>query len=464
MKKTVRKVAKIVDEAFSNYVRHIHEDLAEDAPQTTPDFSDVEYRWGSTDYERVATDYAENEAGMLDHERYLSVMVELYLERQGLDVEGSDRLENYSSDIVWVDIDSSGGSQMNGQPIIHIGAIPPELKNRMRSRLENEIDSPHTDSIVEFPSEFSRASMELGLNRDKFEEIIAHELTHFHVTMNTDIGELQQQGYSYSDLDEDFDQFMSSLLSDWKSPKEQAKEISTGSDISTLEEIFCYFVSFIYDRENMGVSDELYDDPEVIEWGANIVVERYKIDEPDYPVDWARRKLVAVFNRVARKGRLTSSGDKRDLITLFLYEMLPDSELERIDKLERICEEEISQAYSDLETAVKDIEKAESNGGSSEVLKDFKKFDREVDWNNPRELEDMLMQEALNKAAPNKSIHEVHETVGNLIREEVRTLMKLIDITVDLDKELSQKDEHRELRTAIKEIKKTKEDLEQLQT
>lgn len=462
MKEEIARAAEILDSEFQQYCEEVHKELKAEAPRTTPDFSNTEYRWGESEYEAAAAGVTEG-GSRVDHATFLEVMMALYLGKEGFSIDkiGYNRINKSDTELVWKNLSGKGGSSLAGRNLIYIGSVPHSLRKVMSDSINANLSSKAAKQLSVFPTSYSKASVLFGRNREEFKELIAHELTHYYANFNTDIGELQREGFEYSYEDISADEFVKNLRSDAKSVREQAQEVSTGEDISAIEEIFSYFVSYYYTGNKSAINDSLYEKSEYIDWGRNIVIEKFNMENPENPVDWARAELKRVLDRVAQKGMLKQNGEKRNLITLFLYEMMPEEDLKRIQEIKSICEGDLARAFSDLEQAIEDIEEYES-GRDPRVLKEFREFQQEVDWDNPRELEDVLAHRILRKAAPERSLHETHNIIRTQIAQEIDRLDDMVQIAANLGQELGDTEERRELKKAAQEIRSIESELKSL--
>jgi len=245
-----------------------------------------------------------------------------------------------------------------------------------------------------------------------------------------------------------------------KANQNQAAEIGSKDSISAIEEVFAHFIGFQY-VENRDVSSN-YDRDKYIQWGLDILYEKASAENPGRPVDWAREEMKQVFEDIAQRGQLRKDGEVRDVFIIFLKSMMPQSDRKRMNYMRQVAEGDLSTAYSDLHQALNDIERVERDKGRKEAFDDFRGFEQEVDWDNPREIEDIVLHGVLEEAVGNLSLSDTEKLLRKKISEEVQNLEKLVEKAKTLEQEVKDKEGDQELVTALRELSQAEQEVAQL--
>lgn len=464
----LREIAKFLDREVQKFSEKAYSDVSSDAPRTTPGFSNFEVWFGRSKYKAVVTNVLNLDREM-NHVDFLEAIMSTYVkDKTPVQLQGyEEKHEDEIAQLSWSGLSAVRGAHSPAQDVIWMQFLPNRVANRLGNEISQRFNSQIADALSSFPEDYSRRNY-LGAGKVSladFNSTFAHELTHFYATANTRLGELQRKGAGYyeksiMELDmSEFAEYMNNRESR-KANQNQAAEIGSNDSISAIEEVFAHFIGFQY-VEKRDVSSN-YDRDKYIQWGLDILYEKASAENPGRPVDWAREEMKQVFEDIAQRGQLRKDGEVRDVFIIFLKRMMPQSDRKRMNYMRQVAEGDLSSAYSDLHQALNDIERMERDKGRKEAFDDFRGFEQEVDWDNPREIEDIVLHGVLEEAVGNLSLSDTEKLLRKKISEEVQNLEKLVEKVKTLEQEVKDKEGDQELVTALRELSQAEQEVAQL--
>ena len=464
----LREIARFLDREVQKFSQKAFSDVKTDAPRTTPGFSNFEVWFGRSRYKAVVRNVMMPE-GEMTHVDFLEAIMSTYLKDEtSFQVKGYEKKTDYDiSKLSWDKFGTVKGEQSPGRDIIWMQFLPRNVAESLGRAIASNFDSRLGNALRSFPADYSKRNFPWSANAGlkDFESTFAHELTHLYATANTKLGEMQREGGGYYEtpLEEvSSDEFAKRLsnMEHRKKMKNQASEISTNDNIIAIEEVYAHFIGFQYvERRDV---DSSYDRDKYIQWGLDILYEKASAENPGRPVDWAREEMKQVFEDIARRGQVRKDGGLRDVFIIFLKRMMPQSDRKRMNYMRQIAEGDLSTAYSDLHQALQDIERMEKDRGREKAFNDFRSFEQEVDWDNPREIEDVVLHKVLEEAVGSLSLSETEKLLKKEISKEARNLEQLIEKAKSLEKELENSEQDQELVTALKELSQAEQEVAQL--
>ena len=464
----LREIAKFLDREVQKFSEKAYSDVRSDAPRTTPEISDFKVWFGRSKYKAVVTNVLSLNREM-NHVDFLEAIMSTYVKDetpvrlQGYEQKHEDEIAQLS----WSGLSAVKGAHSPAQDVIWMQFLPHQVAERIGKAIQQNFNSEVASVLTTFPVDYSQRNYfwagEASLA--DFNSTFAHELTHFYATSKTRLGELQKRGAGYyeksiMDLGPgEFAEYMNNRESR-KANQSQAAEVGSNDSISAIEEVFAHFIGFEYVEKRKVSSNYARD--EYIQWGLDILYEKASAENPERPVDWAREEMKAVFEDIAKQGQLRKDGNSRDVFVIFLKRMIPQSDRKRMNYMKQIAEGDLSTAYSDLHQALNDIEVMERDKGRKKAFNDFRGFEQEVDWDNPREIEDIVLHRVLEEAVGSLSLSETEKLLKKEISQEARNLEQLIEKAKNLEDEVENSEEDQELVAALRELSKAEDEVAQL--
>jgi len=465
----LREVAKFLDKEIQRYSREVYQEMRSDAPQTTPDISNFEIWFGRSRYKAVVTNVMDLNREM-NHVDFLEAIMSTYLKDQTpIQLQGYQEKEDVRiAQLSWSNLGTVKGEQDPGQDVIWMQFLPKRAAENIGNKIAANFNSKIAQALRDFPLKYSKRNFYSAgsADRNEFKEVFSHELTHFYATSRTKLGDLQRKGAGYYEKSiaqlgpAEFAQYIDESEKR-KNMQDQASSIGSNASISGIEEVFAHFIGFQYLRKRREVASS-YERDRYIQWGINILYEKLSSENPSRPIDWARAEMKKVFEDIARTGQIQTNGERKDVFVLFLKRMMPTQDRKRMNYMRQITEGDLAKAFSDFKSAIEDVEGAERKLGNKEVFRDFKKLEENVDWSNPREIEDIVLHRVLEKAVGGLSLSETEELLRNEIEKEVEQLETIIDKGKGLESEVPSEDLDQEFVNSLKELKQAENELAQL--
>ncbi|EGQ43522.1 MAG: hypothetical protein J07AB43_15130 [Candidatus Nanosalina sp. J07AB43] len=373
--------------------------------------------------------------------------------------------EEYSFD--WEETRKGHGGILWNDQFIFIESLPHselrKIENELRSELPEDGLKNHLvkfirASVIRFHSEEADYR---NVNYRTLKHTISHELTHDYIKNNSKIGQLRDYAESKEVLnDTDLERMMFPEDQEGLIPvKSQVKQISKNTTLLTIEEMFAFFVANHYVERGAPRKPkafEAYEKPQEIAWGIQILEERSSQIEGSV-VDWAREESVEIFSHIAKVGQVKDPSGRRKPEAVFLRKMLPGREKQRLERFKKICEGDLSTAFTDLHRALEQLDNQRHA-----PLHDIRSLEQRIDWKNPAHIEDIVIHESAEEAVERKlSLGETADLFRKNMKGEVERLREYIAYTTQLEDDLdpSQKAKMEEV---LSEIKHADQEIEEL--
>lgn len=449
--------AEFIVKETSKFNSSAMEDLRGMAPETTP--SNVEVRLG-TSYMMV---------GEISYKDFLKGAIYSYLKFNNVDFEAPESreiYENYIADgsLDWSkDLNSAAGTSMPSQDYVWVSFLPDDFESQLASGLshflaQRGVNSVNPDILSRFVLDFSGRGKVSGESRVDYLATLNHEVTHLMIKRDTAIGGLY---HNHEVDDTDLMDEVNSILgnSSKVSKSEQAKRVGSNEYISALDEMFAFFIGNNMKSEvSMSRPSKFsgYDNPEAISWGYNLLVEKFG---NDISIDELRKLELKIFEEIAQRGQVTKGSDYRNPLVYLMKYLLPQKDKDLLEDLRTLCEGDLATAFSDLRQAVEDGEAMEKDRGNKGVYSEFKDLEEKVDWDNPREIEDEVLNNVFKEGIGNYSLKETHEKIWGLARKELEKIDNIIEVLKDLENDIDVDQADRELISASKEMLKVENEL-----
>lgn len=461
MNSKVRSAAEIISGGVGKYTSNVVKKLNQDSPNTSP--ANLDIYWGNSDHKaavKILLSERLNDRD-LEYEDFIEGLLVTYVRHKlGGSVKGYNELkQKYVEDLGWGKTGGRKGENVAGENNIWIGFLPKPVQNSIADNLRSQ----GLEFAEGFLEAYSRKNSTFAeFDHQNFVEVAAHEITHMYIANNTEIGKLQQKINDSEDVlsmsNTDFAEYIAQMEHK-QEMNSQAMSIAHNDDVIAIEEVFSHFVGKTYlDDPDLSVSSG-YSRKEYVDWGLEILFEKKKVD--NVGVDWARSTAVEIFDEAANKGQLSPSGGRRDLFTIFLKHVLPNSEVDRLNSFTFICEEHLSKAFRDLKEVLKGLkntERIETERG----LMELRQIESNIEWNHPKEIEDKMLNDILEEAVGNYDLGQIHNLFEKLIDNEIEKLLKLAKALKNLEKETKDAKMKSKIEKVSREFQKVDSDLEEI--
>lgn len=464
----LREIARFLDREVQKFSEKAYSDVKADAPRTTPALPSFEVWFGRSKYKAVVTNVMSFDSKMT-HIDFLEAIMSTYLkDRTPVQVRGYEQRDGAEiAQLSWDGLSGVRGEHSPAQDVIWMQFLPYRVAEQLGNAISSNFNSQVGSALQSFPVDYSRRNY-FGAGKASLEDFnatFAHELTHFYATTNTKLGELQRKGSGYYDKSivelgpAEFAEYINTR-EQRKNRQNQASAVGHNDSISAIEEVFAHFIGFQY-AERRKVSSS-YERDKYIQWGLDILYEKASAENPMSPVDWAREEMGKVFNDIAQRGQIRSNDETRDVFIIFLRRIMPRADRKRMNYMRQIAEGDLSTAYRDLQQALQDAEEVERGLGDGQAFRDFKDFEQEVDWDNPREIEDIVLHQVLEEAVGNLSLSETEDLLKKELGKEIENLEKLVEKAKTLEGELADGEADQELVAAVKELLQAENEIKKL--
>lgn len=248
-------------------------------------------------------------------------------------------------------------------------------------------------------------------------------------------------------------------------------------DRSTTTEIFAWNISMHFlDEDGTSVNEELYEHPEVIEWGANRIEEmkNTREDIPGDRYDWLFQMQEEIFEKAYRhreNGRFPQK-----CLDIFVIEMLPESEQNKIYGIVKLTGNEFRKAFRDLSSLLEEVKKIVSQDSREglevrNMMQDLEEIPvmlkNSLDGEklfSPEKFRERIIEDVTGKAIREKmSLKEVNSLVDTHITGEARKLLRIIRDLEKLETKIRENDELDLPDELIQDLEKVMRELEDVE-
>ncbi|EGQ43698.1 MAG: hypothetical protein J07AB43_16890, partial [Candidatus Nanosalina sp. J07AB43] len=254
----VEVTVDIIIEELNELNESILEQLSRKAPETT---QKIKIFLGRKNHIRDMLVFGED----LNYREFIGAVIISYLENRGVETDSSFELR-FLKDIDWEGSEELSGGLKGGayfgEEYMFTSIMPfNEVKN-VEKTLEGALEG---SNIKDHLKEFLRCYLELmdeeyrKSNYRTLKNIISHELTHYFIRKNTKIGDLRDRAQS-EELREQVDAENMAIFANRSNGivnvRMQAQRISNNTTLTSVEEIFCFFVANSYTEKNLARDPE----------------------------------------------------------------------------------------------------------------------------------------------------------------------------------------------------------------